>query len=314
MTAAVSLDGVTVAALRRRIAARLAVACAAEGDATPDLDARLLVGHALGHGPGDLVLHDRETVAREVERIVEAYADRRAAGMPVARIIGEKEFWSLPFGLSAETLVPRPDTETLVEAALGAIDASGGRGRPLTILDLGTGSGAILLALLSELPAATGTGIDISEGAVRIARRNTARLGLEGRAQFLVGDWTAAIRGRFDIVVSNPPYVAKSDIAGLPVAVREHDPHIALDGGPEGLAVYPVLFDALPAILSPTGEAFFEIGSGQAESVAAMARQRGYVVHRYRDFAGTERVIQLKQVDAKIGLEIGFEAANVRSP
>ncbi|MEQ8697659.1 MAG: peptide chain release factor N(5)-glutamine methyltransferase [Bauldia litoralis] len=306
--------GATVATLRRRIAAQLAASCAAEDDATPDLDARLLVGHALGYGATDLILHDQESVTPAIERTVEAWADKRAAGMPVARILGEKEFWSLRFGLSEGTLVPRPDTETLVAAALATIDGAGRRAAPLTILDLGTGSGAILLALLSELPGATGLGVDLSEDAARTARRNAVAFELGERAHFLVGDWSAAISGRFDIVVSNPPYIAATDIAGLPVAVRAHDPHLALDGGAEGLAVYPGLFDSLAAIVAPQGMAFVEIGAGQAERVLQMGRERGYDAQSYRDFAGIERTIQLKPKATKIGLEIGFEAANVRSP
>ncbi|MCB1494149.1 MAG: peptide chain release factor N(5)-glutamine methyltransferase [Bauldia sp.] len=303
-----------MAVLRRRSAARLAASADAGIRASADLDARMLVGHALGLGPGELVLHDADAVAPEVERAVEGFVTNRAAGMPVARITGIKEFWSLPFRLSAETLVPRPDTETLVAAALAAIDAAGRRDDALTILDLGTGSGAILLALLSELPAATGVGVDISEGAVRTARRNARDLGLALRASFVVGDWASAIGGRFDLVVSNPPYIAGEEIAGLPVAVRNHDPHIALDGGRDGVAIYPQLFDVMQALLPPRGIALVEIGSGQAGTVAEMARRRGYVVHSHRDIAGIERVIELNRTSAKIGLEIGLEAANVRSP
>ena len=167
--------------------------------------------------------------------------------------------------------------------------------RPLRLADVGTGSGAILLALLSELPAATGIGVDVSEEAARTARQNAGALGLGGRAGFVVGDWAAPIGGCFDLVVSNPPYIAGEEIAGLPVAVRDHDPHIALDGGRDGVAIYPRIFDALPGLLRPKGRAFAEIGSGQAERVAELARRRGYVVRSHRDFAGIERVIELEK-------------------
>ena len=238
----------------------------------------------------------------------------RIAGAPVARLVGEKEFWSLPLRLSADTLVPRPDTETLVEAALAAIEAAGRSEDRLTILDLGTGSGAILLALLDELPAATGIGVDIAEGAARTARDNAGRLGLDARARFVVGDWVSAIRGRFDLVVANPPYLRSAEIDALPVEIRDHDPYLSLDGGEDGLSAYRLILDSLDGLLAPRGAAFVEVGLGQAGSIVAMGRQNGYTAAIHCDLAGIERVIQLQPATSNFDLEIDREPDTVRSP
>lgn len=287
---------VTVGGLRRRIAAELAAAFAAGGgEGSPELDARLLVGHALGCGPGEVVLRDAAVVDPDIERAILAMARKRAEGVPVARIVGEKEFWSLRLRLAPETLVPRPDTETVVEAALAAIDAGGRRNDPLTILDLGTGTGAILLALLSELPAATGLGVDLAEGAARMAAWNARTLGFADRAGFLAGNWADAIGGRFDLVVSNPPYIASADVETLPLEVRGHDPHMALDGGGDGYAAYRTTLETLGRVLAPSGRAFFEIGYGQGDRVVAMARRLGHATETHRDLAGIERVVAVRR-------------------
>ncbi|HQS48509.1 MAG TPA: peptide chain release factor N(5)-glutamine methyltransferase, partial [Xanthobacteraceae bacterium] len=206
------------AAVRRALAARLRAA----GIESADLDARLLLADALQVAPADLLLDGDVPVDAPALAAVEARVDRRLAGEPVARILGEKEFWSLPFRLSDETLVPRPDTETLVEAALSALGAR--RGARLRVLDLGIGSGAILAALLSELPQAFGVGVDRSAGAARTARDNLARLGLAGRSVVRIGDWAQDLEGPFDLVVSNPPYIPSGDLPALEREVRLFDP------------------------------------------------------------------------------------------
>ncbi|KMO27620.1 SAM-dependent methyltransferase, partial [Methylobacterium tarhaniae] len=172
------------------------------------------------------------------------------AGEPVARIIGAWEFWGLPFGLSSDTLVPRPDTETLVEAALGL---GLGPDAPHRLADLGTGSGCILVALLTEWPQAVGLGIDRSPGACVTARANAARNGVADRAAFAVGDWASALSGPFDVVVANPPYIASEVIAGLSGEVRDHDPRLALDGGADGLDAYRTILAQVPRLLAPGG-------------------------------------------------------------
>jgi release factor glutamine methyltransferase len=207
----------------------------------------------------------------------------------VARIVGRKEFYGIEVELSPDTLVPRPDTETLVDAVL----ATRRHEDAVAILDLGTGSGAILLALLAELPNATGVGVDLSEGAVAAARGNAARLGLAERAAFAVGDWAAGIDRRFDVVVANPPYIESEAIAGLPVEVRDHDPHLALDGGADGLDAVRAILPDLDRVLAENGAAFVEIGFGQGPAVARLAAENRFVSTFRRDLAGIERVAEI---------------------
>jgi release factor glutamine methyltransferase len=190
----------------------------------------------------------------------------------VGRLHGPREFWSLSFALSPDTLEPRPDTETVVEAALAALPD---RDAPLTMVDLGTGTGAILAALLSERPNAFGVGIDISAGAAHAARDNLARAGLASRSAVLVGSWGEALAGGFDLVVSNPPYIPSADIAGLSREVRLFDPARALDGGADGLAAYGAIASALPRLLAPGGTVVLELGIGQEAAVAALLRAQG---------------------------------------
>lgn len=255
----------TVAAARRALAAQLRAA----GIDIPELDARILVGHALSLDHAGLAAAaTRRLGAAEAAAIV-VLARRRLAHEPVARIVGRKEFWSLDLAVDAATLVPRPETETIVGAALAAIEARGARTQSLRIADLGTGCGAILLALLSELPAAFGVGTDTSASALAVARGNARRLRLD-RAAYVATDLAAALRGPFDVIVSNPPYIASADIAKLPPEVRLFDPHSALDGGPDGLHFFRAIAASAPALLKPGGIVVVEIGAGQTEPVAAL--------------------------------------------
>ena len=276
-------------ALRRRMAARLAAA----GVETPDLDARLLLAHALAIPVAALVSEARAPVSAQEEARAEQLLARRLDAEPVARILGMREFWSLPFSLSPATLVPRPDTETVVEAALAALED---RTRPLRILDLGTGTGALVAALLTECPSAFGVAVDFSAEAARTARDNLTQLGLGARAAVLVGDWGAALTGGFDLVVSNPPYIATSDMADLDRDVRCHDPHAALDGGADGLEAYRRIIAALPRLLKPGAPAVLELGQGQEEDVALLARSAGLALcgPARRDLGGIARALVLK--------------------
>jgi release factor glutamine methyltransferase len=264
-------DGASIAATRRRIAAELRAA----GVESAQVDARILIGHALGLDHAGLVANaERNLSATETERIARLVA-RRLAHEPVARILGEKEFWGMPLLLSAATLVPRPETETIIEAALAALTRDDARGKPLRIADLGTGTGAILLALLKELPEASGVGTDINPGALVTARENAQRLGLRERCSFVQSDFGAALSERFDLVVSNPPYIATGEIETLPAEVRDFDPGLALDGGTDGLACYRGIAREAAALLNSGGLLVLEIGAGQAEAVLNLMAQGG---------------------------------------
>lgn len=270
----------------RRATAFLAAAGIAEGEG----DARFLILGLLGLSHRDLVLEGHRPIGPAAPRLSEALA-RRAAGEPVARILGAWEFWGLPFTLVPDTLVPRPDTETVVEAALSALPD---RQAPLRILDLGTGSGCILVALLSELPNATGFGLDRSEAALRAARANAVANEVGARAHVVRGDWCDALRGPFDLVVSNPPYIAADIIAGLDREVKEHDPRAALDGGADGLDAYRRILEALGrgGILRPGAPAILEIGYDQAQSVQAIGVASGLqFAGLSRDLGGRDRAL-----------------------
>jgi release factor glutamine methyltransferase len=280
-------DACTVAEARRA----LAVQFRAAGLDTPDLDARILVGHALGLDHAALAAAATRRLGAEEESGISAMASRRLAGAPVARILGYKEFWSLPLRVDAATLVPRPETEIVVEAALAALDAGGPRSRNLRVADLGTGSGALVLALLSELPNAFGIGTDTSTTALVMARDNGRRLA-QTRARFVACDMAAALRGPFDAIVSNPPYIASGDIATLPPDVRDFDPHLALDGGTDGLHFYRAIAAVAPALLAPGGVLVVELGIGQAEPVAHLFAAAGLAPSPpYPDLNGTLRAL-----------------------
>jgi release factor glutamine methyltransferase len=235
-----------------------------------ELDARLLTGHTLGLDlTGLITAAQRQLTQGEFARL-EDLARRRLAGEPVARIVGEKEFWGLPLQLAPATLVPRPDTETVVELALELLRAGGELDRQLRIADLGTGTGAILLALLSELPAATGTGTDISEAALQTAAANAARAGLSDRATFIACDYASGLSGRFDLIVSNPPYIRSADVGDLAAEVRNHDPLAALDGGADGLDAYRALVPQAARLLMPGAALVVEAGAGQSGQIEAL--------------------------------------------
>lgn len=249
---------------------------------SPRMEARWLLGHAMGATAEALLRDPRAPVPAEAAREFTAMLARRAKREPLAYITGTAGFWGLEFEVSPATLIPRADSEALVEAALE--QAPGAR----RVLDLGTGTGCLLLAVLSELPAATGIGVDINPEAAALARRNAARLGLP--ALFLAGDWAAALDGRFDLILANPPYIEAAAIAGLMPEVARHEPAAALDGGPDGLAGYRAILAGLPGLLAPGGMAVLELGQGQAPAVRALAEGRGLVWRGTRaDLGGIAR-------------------------
>jgi release factor glutamine methyltransferase len=252
-------------------------------------EALLLLAKATGRTRVDLVVGKQASLAAQQAAGLEKLARRRALREPMAYVLGEREFWSLPFLVGPAVLIPRPDSETVVEAALSLI---GDRRAPLRLLDLGTGSGCLLLALLSELPGATGLGIDASEAALALARANATRLRLAPRAAFGCGHWGQALAGPFDLIVSNPPYVSEADWAVLQPEVREFEPRAALLAGPDGLAAYRELAPDLARLLAPGASACLEIGAGQADAVATILQSCGLrVAGRWRDLAGIERCL-----------------------
>jgi release factor glutamine methyltransferase len=268
------LAGPTIDGVRRELAARFNSA----GIESAELDARILTGAALGLDLTGLIKAAGQPVADTATAKLEAFACRRLAGEPVARILGLKEFWGLPFKLSTETLVPRPDTETVVELALQMLRATPRSAGAARIADIGTGSGAILLALLSELPDAIGVGTDISPAALVTASQNAAELGLRPRAGFVACDYAAALSGEFDLVVSNPPYIRSADVAELAVEVRDHDPHRALDGGADGLDACRRLIPQAVRLLKPVGALVVEAGIGQSGDIEGFMTAAGLTI------------------------------------
>jgi release factor glutamine methyltransferase len=262
----------------------------AAGIEAPEFDVRILLKLALGLDDAGLVSAGRAPISAQEQDCFDRLIIRRAAGEPIARIAGEKEFWSRSFKLGADTLVPRPETETLVEVALSIFP---GRNAELRVLDLGTGSGILLAAILLERPRAIGVGVDRSEAALRIARENLKGLGLGDRAQFIRGDWSAALATRFDLIVANPPYIASGEIAILSREVRDHDPRLALDGGADGLDAYRAIIAELPQLLSARGAAILELGIGQEEAVTLLARAKGLRVEdsAQRDLGNVARAL-----------------------
>jgi release factor glutamine methyltransferase len=259
---------------------------------TPDLDARILVGHALGLDHTALVLAgERRLEAAELAQI-ETLAARRMGREPIARITGTKEFWGLPLKVTPDVLVPRPETETVVAAALAAVDRTGARSRALRIADLGVGSGAILIALLAELPNASAIGTDRNPAALALARENAHRLDVAPRAAFVACDFGAAVAPGCDLVVTNPPYIRTDEIAELEPDVREFDPLGAIDGGLDGLDAYRVIAVHARHILAPGACLIAEIGKGQGDAVAALFANADFgSIMIVPDLAGISRAV-----------------------
>jgi release factor glutamine methyltransferase len=271
----------TIAEALREAAFRLRDA----GIDNPRLEARLLLSHALDRTPSELL---RESAATFDPTPFHTLLARRIGHEPMAYILGHQGFWRHDFLVSPGTLIPRPDSETIVEAALTLP-------HPRLVLDLGTGTGCLLLSVLHERPEAFGVGVDLAPEAAALARCNAARLGLEGRAAFLCGDWDGALSARFDLVLSNPPYVDSQSISGLMPEVAAHEPHLALDGGADGLDAYRAIVLALQSLLSPGGSAVLELGIGQVQAVAALSESAGFTAAFRADLAGVARAVILRR-------------------
>ena len=286
----------TIAQTLAAAAARLAAA----GVADPRRDARLLIAAAIEAGPERLIAEPERVLGAAEAARIEASISRRAAREPVSRILGRRGFWSLEFEITPDTLDPRPDSEALVAAVLARIGAQGLVGAPLSVLDLGTGSGCLLLALLSELPAATGLGLDISAAALDVARRNARNLGLSDRARFEIGDWAGGWPGdwgagsadSWQVIVSNPPYIKDSEIGDLAPEVARYDPKMALTAGSDGLDAYRNLLPRAASLLERGGVLALEVGRGQQDAVTALLAASGLTpLSRYRDLGGIERCL-----------------------
>jgi release factor glutamine methyltransferase len=289
----VTLAGATTRAEALTVLRR---AFATAGLDSPELDARILVAEALAIAAVELALRPEVAIGAAGAERLGGFVARRLAYEPVARILGVRDFWGLSFELSPETLVPRPDTETVVQAALAEIPGPTAAPR---ILDLGTGSGCLLVALLHELPEAWGVGLDRAAGALATARRNARRNGVQNRAAFAAADWGGPICRTFNLVVSNPPYVPTPGLEGLPQEVRLHDPVAALNGGPDGLAALRAILAGAPRLLAPGGTLVLEIGYDQEPAARSLAGAAGFVVRRVaRDLGGRPRAVVAGQAVA----------------
>ena len=269
-----------------RAKARLAAA----GVEGPVIDARLLVEAAAGATRTDIIADPHRPLSQNQESVLEDYIARRERREPVSHILGRKGFWKIMLSVNSHVLTPRPDTETVVERALRDFPED----RAFNVLDLGVGSGAILLAILAERPAATGLGVDVSEEALAVARENAANLGLESRVALLRGDWTRGLADSgFDLVVSNPPYIPSADIEALEPEVRDHEPRRALDGGADGLDAYRQLAPEILRVLKPGGRFAVEIGFDQSTAVESLFRDAGAgQVSTAKDLSNRDRVVQ----------------------
>jgi release factor glutamine methyltransferase len=255
----------------------------------PAREARLTLCAACNLSPATVIAAPDEPLGLTAPQLSE-FALRRMGGEPLSKIVGKREFWGLPLSVSRDVLDPRAESETIIEAAVALFARR--RREPIRILDLGIGSGALLCALLNEFPEAQGLGVDRSEDAAKVARTNLEACGLAGRADVRVGHWTDGVEGPFDLIVSNPPYVPSSSIAGLPREVRDFDPRLALDGGADGLEAFRAIIPASIRLISPNGRLLVEVGAGQARCVLAIAAEAGFLDGATcRDLAGVERVV-----------------------
>ncbi|XDZ65417.1 peptide chain release factor N(5)-glutamine methyltransferase [Alphaproteobacteria bacterium LSUCC0684] len=292
MTAPAEAASVAASEVLKNVSSRLASGRPEGAIDSPVRDARLLLALALGRE--DAVLpHETITMTAEAEARLEACVGRRLSGEPLSRLRGWREFYSLRFGLSPATLDPRPDSECLVDQALAWFGA-----HPVPapkVLDFGTGSGCLLLAVLNAIPDAHGTGVDLAPEAVDQAALNARGLGLDDRARFLTSDWDKELAGKFLIILANPPYIPTGDLAGLMPEVRDHDPELALDGGRDGGDCWRRLLPAIARKLEKDGRAFVEIGAGQEEMVASLAGESGLVhVGQARDLGGIIRCLEFE--------------------
>jgi release factor glutamine methyltransferase len=287
-------DSVDIASLLSRASSLLAAA-GIDGAAR---EARLILQHVGAIPVATQIAFSERQVAAETVALFDQAVARRQQREPLSHILGYREFWSLPFRVTPDTLDPRADSETLVESVLDELKKTGAdwQARDLRLIDFGTGTGCLLLALLSELPNARGLGIDLNPGAVTVARENAQALGLADRAAFQEGNWDQGLTESFDVVLSNPPYIPSGDIAGLQPEVARYEPHLALDGGSDGLSAYRSLAEVLLRRMKPDGLAALEVGAGQCADVVALMQKAGLRhLREARDLQGHERIVVLRK-------------------
>ncbi len=278
------------------------------GVETPDLDARRIIEERAGYDWSDIITKSKQEVDDSLCCQMREDVVMRANGTPLSRIYNKREFWGLEFALSPDTLDPRPDTELIVELALQRFF---GREAPRSILDLGTGSGCILISLLKEFPNSYGVGVDLSKGALEMANYNAQQNGCEKRCSFVCGSWWDAldahndlsngahkVQQKYDLIVSNPPYIANQVIPNLPVEVKNHDPILGLDGGANGLDAYKIIFSQLKDHLSEHGIALLEIGYDQENDVMRLSKESRFALRTvHKDLAGNPRVVDISRGD-----------------
>ncbi|MGH1376565.1 MAG: peptide chain release factor N(5)-glutamine methyltransferase [Alphaproteobacteria bacterium] len=256
--------------------------------------ARMIITERTSYDWSDLIVWPDKNISEDSYKLICRDVEQRLSGVPLSRIYGTREFWGLPFTLSKDTLDPRPDTELIIDLALQRFDVS----KPLRILDLGTGSGCILVSLLHEFKNAFGVGGDLSFGSISCARNNAVRNQCSDRSTFFCGSWLESIQGSFDLIVSNPPYISNQVIPTLSQEVQNHDPILALDGGDDGLSPYKNLFPILSRYLNKGGIALFEIGYDQENSVMRLAEESGFAQRTvHMDLAGNPRVVEISSGD-----------------
>ncbi len=253
------------------------------------LEARMILDDYAGVRWDDILTEPERELPQSTLDQIEEIKNRRLSGEPLSRIAGEREFYGRIFALGTDTLDPRPDTEILIEAALKACTSP-----PKSILDLGTGTGCILITLLSEWQESQGIGVDLAQGAIDVAQKNAERHGVKDRATFIQSNWWESVGGTFDLIVSNPPYIPNQDIANLEIEVKNHDPILALDGGNDGYDAYKIIFSQLKKRLNQGGTALFEIGIGQCGYISRLAEESGFHVNAiHPDLAGIPRVVEI---------------------
>ena len=256
----------------------------------PDITARELIKNTIDVADIDMIIRSEKVVAKSTQQKINSYMERHIKGEPTSRIFGEREFWGLPFKITPDVLDPRADTETIIEAAIRAFVGD----PPLSVLDLGTGSGCIIISLLTEWQRTKGVGVDVSAKALEVASLNAQMHKVDNRLTLVESNWCENLNGKYDLIVSNPPYISNQEITNLPTNVKNYDPILALEGGEDGLSCYRSILTEIKNLLNPHGKVFLEVGYSQAEDVSRLVEESGlFVIGTHADIAGIPRVVEI---------------------